>query len=101
MIDSLTPEKCLKILSDSGCDKDVIKHCQVVSELAVRIAERISGVDIELVQIGGLLHDLGRAKTHGIAHAVEGARLGKDLGLPEEISNDVASLQLTVENLPD
>lgn len=85
MKQALTPERCLEILEESGCNRDVIKHCRVVSELAVRIAENISGADIELVRIGGLLHDLGRARTHKLEHFIEGGKLASELGLPQEI----------------
>jgi uncharacterized protein len=80
-----TPDECIKILKDAGCDENVIKHCKVVSELAVKIAERIQGVNLELVRVGGLLHDLGRAKTHGIKHAVEGAILAEKYGLQDDL----------------
>jgi uncharacterized protein (TIGR00295 family) len=82
----LTPEQCIGILENAGCDKDVITHCRAVSELAVEIALRIDGADVELVRAGGLLHDLGRARTHGIGHAVEGVKIAKELGLPDEIT---------------
>ena len=81
----LTPEQSIDILKNVGCDENVIKHCQVVSELAVKIAERIESADVELVRIGGLLHDLGRARTHGIGHGIEGAKLAQELELPDEI----------------
>jgi uncharacterized protein (TIGR00295 family) len=38
-----------------------------------------------LVEAGSLLHDLGRCKTHSIHHAVEGAAIAADIGLPDEI----------------
>jgi uncharacterized protein (TIGR00295 family) len=84
-MDRPTPEKSIQILKDAGCDDDVVTHCQVVSDLAVRIAERIEGANVELVRIGGLLHDLGRARTHELPHFIEGARLASELGLPEEV----------------
>jgi uncharacterized protein (TIGR00295 family) len=78
-------EECLQILKQMNCPKHVVHHILVVTELALKIANRIPKADIELVEAGALLHDLGRAKTHGITHAVEGARLGDRLGLPKEI----------------
>jgi uncharacterized protein (TIGR00295 family) len=74
-------DECLRILAESGCNEDVVAHCKAVAQLAVRIAKRC-GADHELVEAGALLHDLGRSKTHGVAHAVEGARLASDLKLP-------------------
>ncbi|MEW5748226.1 MAG: HDIG domain-containing metalloprotein [Candidatus Thermoplasmatota archaeon] len=74
-------EECLRILAQSGCSESVQQHCVAVARLAVKIARRC-GADVELVQAGALLHDLGRCKTHGMAHAVEGARMAADMKLP-------------------
>jgi len=60
-----------------------------VAELALEIAkackQRGLGVDLELVEIGALLHDIGRAKTHSVHHAVIGAEIAKSLSLPEPV----------------
>jgi len=79
-----SPERCVKILKENGCSKAVIDHCIAVRDVAVKIAEK-SDADIKLVEAGALLHDIGRSKTHGIFHAVEGARIAKKLGLPKRI----------------
>lgn len=52
--------------------------------VAEAIAQRC-GADLDLVRAGGLLHDLGRSRTHGIRHGVEGARLARQRGLPEAL----------------
>ncbi len=77
-------EACLRILADSGCGADVIEHCKAVARLAVRIARRC-GADESLVEAGALLHDIGRCRTHGIAHGVEGAKLASELRLPSQL----------------
>jgi uncharacterized protein len=82
-------EQALQILCKDGCHKNVIRHCKAVAELAVEIAEACkkngSDVDLELVEVGALLHDIGRAKTHSVHHAIVGANIAKSLGLPEPI----------------
>jgi uncharacterized protein len=84
-----TREQALQLLRESGCRENVIKHCEAVTELAVEIAKackkRGLNVNLELVEVGALLHDIGRAKTHSVHHAVIGAQIGKTLGLPEPI----------------
>lgn len=77
-------EECLRILAEAGCADDVIAHCRAVTELAVRIAKRC-GADQELVEAGAMLHDLGRCRTHGMDHAVEGARLAAEMKLPPQL----------------
>lgn len=79
-------EECLKILNKIGCPKRVINHLLTVTDLALKIAKRFPKADLELVEAGGLLHDMGRSKTHGITHAVEGAKMARELGLPVEIN---------------
>jgi len=82
-------EQALQFLRQSGCSKNVIKHCEVVAELAVEIAkackEKGINTDLELVEIGALLHDVGRSKTHSVHHAIVGAKIAKSLGLPEPV----------------
>lgn len=87
----ITTQRALQILRDKGCSENVIAHCITVSEHATEIAEKLvaSGkkVDVELVAVGGLLHDLGRCKSHGIDHAVVGAAIAMELGLDPVIIN--------------
>jgi len=82
-------EQALNFLRESGCSQNVIKHCEAVAELALEIAkkcvEKGLNVNLELVEIGALLHDIGRAKTHSVHHAVAGAQIAKALGLPEPV----------------
>lgn len=77
------------LLKNEGCSEKVIQHCIEVSRVSEEIAERLQrrgyDVDIELVRIGGLLHDIGRGTTHGIMHADAGSRRATELGLDEKL----------------
>lgn len=79
-----TPERCIELLQENGCSDEVIKHCMAVRDVAVRIAKK-ADADLKLVEAGALLHDIGRSKTHGILHAVEGVRIARRVGLPLSI----------------
>jgi uncharacterized protein (TIGR00295 family) len=79
-------DECIELLRECGCNERVIAHCKAVSALAVKIAKHCGG-DSKLVEIGGLLHDLGRCKAHTIAHAVEGAKIARERKLPEALAN--------------
>ena len=85
----ISRERALWILKEEGCDDKVIQHCITVSDEAVRLAlqNKKAGrdVDVALVEIGGLLHDLGRAKTHGLDHAVVGVRLAEKHGVEKPV----------------
>ena len=61
-------DESILLLQESGCSEGVVRHCIVVSDLAVRIAKRCAA-DVELVEAGSLLHDLGRCRSHGVDHA--------------------------------
>ena len=82
-------EHALQFLHRYRCSRHVVKHCETVAELALKIAkackERGLKVDLELVEIGALLHDIGRSKTHTVHHAVAGAEIAKSLSLPEAL----------------
>lgn len=82
-------EQALQFLRQSGCSRNVINHCEAVAELAVEIGrackEKGIDVDLELVETGALLHDIGRARTHSVHHAVVGAEIATSLGLPQPI----------------
>lgn len=81
-----TPKECLDLLKKSGCSEEVIRHSKAVRDIAVKIAKR-AHADIELVEAGALLHDIGRSKTHDIYHVLEGMKIARKLGLPESIIN--------------
>ena len=42
---------------------------------------------MRLVEVGALLHDIGRSKTHNIEHAVVGAQILREMGVPEKLAN--------------
>lgn len=75
----------------------MIRHCKTVAEYAKKIALDIRkrseekgnpiNIDIEAVFLGGMLHDIGRSKTHGIGHAVAGAEIAVKNGLSEKLVN--------------
>lgn len=77
-------EDCRRILADIGVSGEVMRHIEAVTDLAIEIAECV-GADLRLVTTAAMLHDAGRAVTHGIDHAVVGARLLEERGLPPEV----------------
>lgn len=83
----ISRERALQILREEGCTSKVIGHVSAVTEEALEIAKRISEngneVDLDKVEIGALLHDIGRSRTHGISHGVEGEKILRERGLDE------------------
>lgn len=82
-------QAAIKLLKQSGCSPRVIQHCKTVAKLAVKIAKTLQKrgykVDVRLVEIGALLHDIGRSKTHSVDHAFVGARIAEESFLPEPV----------------
>lgn len=76
--------KCLEILRESGCSGIVIRHCCVVRSTAALLAER-SKANVRLVIAGALLHDVGRSRTHGIAHVTASVDIARSWKVPESI----------------
>jgi len=81
--------KALNLLLKAGCSRKVVEHCKAVAAVAVQIARACEkkglNVDVQLVEIGALLHDIGRSKTHSVDHAVVGMEIAESLGLPDAV----------------
>lgn len=83
------PELVKKIWDKYGLPENVRKHCIEVAKLALEIAEKAKAkgydVDVEAVKLGALLHDIGRAKTHGLEHFVVSGEILRKEGVDEKI----------------
>ena len=82
-------EQALSILQKNKCSPEVIAHCQAVASLAVELSEKFEAknypINMALIEAGALLHDLGRAKTHSVNHAIEGMQIAQAESLPDAI----------------
>jgi len=82
--------EALRMMEEAGCSQMVIDHCISVTKVAMRLAEmlRRQGIDLdlELVRIGALMHDLGRSRTHSVEHGAIGGQLAREMGLPEALT---------------
>lgn len=70
-------------------DPQVLGHCRDVAAVACRIARAVReqgcAVDLEQVEVMGLLHDLGRACTHDSRrHGIEGYLLAQSEGVDRQ-----------------
>ncbi|MEA1905835.1 MAG: HDIG domain-containing protein, partial [Euryarchaeota archaeon] len=101
----MNQEDCIHLLKKAGCSPAVIEHSLAVAEyareIAMRYNERRSNhvnlanttdpanpadqADLGLVTAGALLHDVGRARSNGINHAVIGAEIARSFGLDATI----------------
>ena len=78
----------LELLKKLKVPYSVRRHSLKVCEKALEIANKIrkANIDIDLIEIGAILHDIGRAKTHGFQHALIGGKILRGRGFPNEIA---------------
>ena len=75
------------MLEKEHTPENVIDHCKAVYKKAMKIAANFNDVDEDLIRKGALLHDIGRSRTHGITHAVEGVKIAERYGYDKDVLN--------------
>ena len=87
--EALTERDAMRLLREAGCGEDVVKHSVAVSKLAYELASEAAKkgypVNLRLVKLGGLLHDIGRSMTHKVDHGVKGGEIARKLRLPQKL----------------
>lgn len=81
----ISRKKAIELLRKYKLEEKVIKHCMKVEEFAVDLAKKIEKngitINVKLVSLSAILHDIGRAKKHGKEHAEESVKILKKEGL--------------------
>jgi len=80
--------EALETLRKVGCSSDIVKHSILVADIAGEIVSSINPkikVDVHLVEIGALLHDIGRSVTHSVKHGSVGAKILEKMGYPDRL----------------
>jgi uncharacterized protein (TIGR00295 family) len=80
----LTKNEAIGLLKKYGADKRLMDHLWAVHDYAMEIAEKVD-CDRELVEVGSLLHDIGRTRSHGIDHAIIGAGILRKEGVDDKV----------------
>lgn len=84
----------LRLLRQAGLGERVIAHSERVTAAALWLADQVreeAGLDApdslgrERLRRGAVFHDLGKAEDGGVLHGVVGARIGRALGLEEDV----------------
>lgn len=87
----MSKEDALALLHESGLPDHIIQHSITVAEKAVEIAQKIRAaghvVDIEVVELGALLHDIGRVQAQGLPHAAHGGKIIRQHGFSDAIAH--------------
>ena len=77
----------LELLRKENTPENVVQHCIAVCKKAMKIAANFDEADTDLIRKGALLHDIGRSRTHGITHAIEGVEIARGYGYSDEVLN--------------
>ena len=77
----------LDLLRNLKIQHSVRRHSEKVADKALEIAKKITkaNVDTNLLEIGGILHDIGRTKTHGFKHALIGGKILRERGFSDKL----------------
>ena len=77
----------LKLLESVNLASSIIQHSIQVANKALEIADRLKNIRIDrkLIETGGLLHDIGRSRSHGFDHGLIGASILKGEGISPKI----------------
>jgi uncharacterized protein len=81
-------EFALDLLRNLKIQLSVRRHSEKVADKAIKIAKRIknANIDLNLIEIGALLHDIGRSKTHDFKHALIGGKILRQRGFSEKLA---------------
>jgi len=83
-----TWEHTQSVLQRFILDKKILDHCRSTQEKAFYIAQRVHpkvALDVDLIRVGALLHDIGRARVHDITHGVVGGQILEEQGFPSSV----------------
>jgi len=77
----LTPAAARALLAaEAGEEAPVLRHTEHVAAMARSLAIAWGDLDPDYVEAAAWLHDIGRARTHGPRHPIEGFRLTVESG---------------------
>ena len=77
----------IELLRKENTPENVIEHSKAVCRKAMEIATKFDNADTDLIRKGSLLHDIGRSRTHGITHAIEGVEIAKKYVYSTDVLN--------------
>ncbi len=87
-----TAKEAQRLLTTYIIDRQIQRHCKATQQKALQIAKLISKsvkVDLLLVEVGALLHDIGRAQIHDVTHGYIGGQILQQNKYPLSIAKIV------------
>ena len=71
-------DKSRQLLSMTLLNSQILKHCEATLQKALKIVELVSpkiSLNMQLIEMGALLHDIGRAHVHDVTHGYVGGQI--------------------------
>lgn len=91
-------EECFALLEAHGTPPHVIRHCNAVADVALKLAGALNQVghqlDLPLIQGASLLHDIARVEEQ---HAKIGAKIAQEQGYEQEAEIIAAHMSYNTE----
>jgi uncharacterized protein len=83
-----TKQTIIRIMKLKDVPPQVIRHEMAVSRKALKMAYAVVDhpVNLELVKIGALVHDIGRCVTHKLDHGIVGGEIIRELGFCDKLA---------------
>lgn len=90
-MENMSDEQAYTLLRKHAPDERIhdllLKHVEAVRKIALRIGQKVNGVDLDFISTASLLHDIGRFSfppgKSSIKHGIEGAKILREEGYPE------------------
>ena len=78
----------VNLLKTLKIQNSIMQHSEKVADKALEIASKITKtkLDKNLIEIGSILHDIGRTKIHGFKHAFMGGKILRERGISEKLA---------------
>jgi uncharacterized protein len=71
-------DKSQHLIRKTLLDPQVLRHCEATRQKVQKIATLVSSripINMQLLEIGALLHDIGRAHVHDVTHGYVGGQI--------------------------
>ncbi len=80
--------QAMKLMKSLGLENNILQHQLAVMREARDIAYNIKKVklNIRLIKIGALMHDIGRTRNHSLLHGPMGGDIIREHGFSEELA---------------
>jgi uncharacterized protein len=78
----------VNLLNKLKIQNSIRRHSEKVADKALEIANKITKAEVDknLIEVGSILHDIGRTETHGFNHALKGGKILRQRGFSEKLA---------------